>query len=69
MIGMAMPKVIVPIVAKDAAGIEAKGRELTAKGCSPDVVGQLLPKFHGAGCVSDLKADDYPAFLEELAKL
>jgi len=47
----------------------AKVRELAAKGSSPDVVGQLLPKFHGAGCVSDLKAEDYPAFLEELAKL
>lgn len=47
----------------------AKVRELTAKGSSPEVVGQLLPRFHGAGCVSDLKADDYPAFLEELAKL
>ena len=29
-IGAGMPKVIVPIVAKDAAGIEAKGKELTA---------------------------------------
>lgn len=35
-IGAGRPKVIVPIVAKDAAGIEAKGRELT--GCTMDVV-------------------------------
>ena len=47
----------------------AKIKELSARGTSPDVVGQLFPRFHGAACVSDLKAEDYPTFLEELAKL
>ena len=47
----------------------AKIKELSAKGSSPDAVGTLFPQFHGASCVSDLTADDYPAFLAELAKL
>ena len=47
----------------------AKIKELSAKGSSPDAVGTLFPMFHGATCVSDLTADDYPAFLAELAKL
>ena len=47
----------------------AKIKELSAKGSSPDAVGTLFPQFHGASCVSDLTADDYQAFLAELAKL
>ena len=47
----------------------AKIKELASKGSSPDAIGTVFPMFHGASCVSDLTADDYPAFLAELAKL
>ena len=47
----------------------AKIKELAGKGSSPDAIGTLFPQFHDASCVSDLTADDYPAFLAELAKL
>lgn len=59
-----------PITRTDVQrAMAAKIKELSAKGSSPDAVGTLFPRFHGASCVSDLTADDYPAFLEELAKL
>lgn len=59
-----------PITRTDVQrAMAAKIKELSAKGSSPDAVGTLFPQFHGASCVSDLTADDYPAFLAELAKL
>lgn len=47
----------------------AKIKAMAAQGKGPGVIGQLFPKFHGAQCVSDLTAADYPAFLEELNQL
>lgn len=47
----------------------AKIKALAAQGNGPGAIGKLFPKFHGAQCVSDLTEADYPAFLEELAKL
>lgn len=42
--------------------------ELTRAGKPSDAIGELFPKF-GASCVSELKADQYVAFLDALSKL
>ena len=47
----------------------AKIKELSSKGEGPDAIGALFPKFHNAQCITDLETTDYPAFLEELAKI
>ena len=46
-----------------------KVKQLAAKGKEVTLIGTLFPQFHGAQCVSDLTEADYPAFLDELAKL
>ena len=59
-----------PVTRKDVErAMGAKIKELARKGEGPDAIGAVFPKFHNAQCISDLDVTDYPAFLEELAKL
>lgn len=59
-----------PVIRKDVErAMGAKIKELARKGEGPDAIGAIFPKFHNAQCISDLDVTDYPAFLEELAKL
>ena len=59
-----------PVTRKDVErAMGAKIKELARKGEGPDAIGAVFPKFYNAQCISDLDVTDYPAFLEELAKL
>ena len=46
-----------------------KIKALTTQGKGLEAIQQMFPMFHGARCVSDLRKEDYPAFLDELSKL